>query len=44
LKVVCVFAASSAAVASEYATAAAELGGLLARHGVALVYGAGRSA
>ena len=42
MRVVCVFAASSNAVAPEFAAAAAELGGLLARNGVTLVYGGGK--
>ena len=42
MKAVCVFAASSDAVAPEFAAAAEELGALLARHGVTLVYGGGK--
>jgi len=42
VKAVCVFAASSNAVAPEFVAAATELGGLLARQGVTLVYGGGK--
>lgn len=42
MRSVCVFAASSNAVALEFATAATELGSLLARHQVTLVYGGGQ--
>jgi predicted Rossmann-fold nucleotide-binding protein len=42
MKAVCVFAASSSAVALEFAAAAEELGALLARQGVTVVYGGGK--
>ncbi len=39
LKTICVFCGSSLGVGDTYRVAAAELGGLLAREGIALVYG-----
>jgi cytokinin riboside 5'-monophosphate phosphoribohydrolase len=43
IKTVCVYAASSAAVAPVYLDAAARLGELLVREGFALIYGAGKA-